>query len=180
MTNPSTAADAEPQDAPTSSARGWGALVDGVFLGILAVMACAIVTAFAQGSDVVHLVRSAAEAPIAIARAATATPTPQALIERAEWTGAADAVSLRVYPTEAAREASAGVFGADNAWAQVLAVAPDADQPGMREQFVCHWRFAELVAPGKVSWNLEPWRPVVNGANMIESRCNPGGAEESF
>ena len=32
-----------------------------------------------------------------------------------------------------------------------LASAPDADIPGMRAQFMCHWQFAELVEPGKTS-----------------------------
>jgi len=34
------------------------------------------------------------------------------------------------------------------------------------------------VRPGKVSWNLEPWRPVVDAATMIATGCNPGGSEE--
>jgi Protein of unknown function (DUF2599) len=60
----------------------------------------------------------------------------------------------------------------------VLALSPRADTPGMREQFVCHWELAEYGQPGKPSWNLEPWRPVVSDSQMIESGCNPGGAEE--
>ena len=44
---------------------------------------------------------------------------------------------------------------ADEAWGEVLAMAPDADTPGMRAQFVCHFKFAEFVEPGKTSWNLE-------------------------
>nr|WP_257786930.1 DUF2599 domain-containing protein [Mycobacterium intracellulare] len=63
---------------------------------------------------------------------------------------------------------------------EVLALAPDADTPGMRAQFLCHWQFAELARPGKTSWNLEPWRPVVDDAEMVASDCNPGGGEESF
>ena len=51
---------------------------------------------------------------------------------------------------------------ADEAWAEVLGLAPQADTPGMRDQFRCHWDFAENVEPGKTSWNLEPWRPVVD------------------
>ena len=53
---------------------------------------------------------------------------------------------------------------ADEAWAEVLASAPDADTPGMRAQFLCHWQLAEFAEPGKTSWNLEPWRPSVDGA----------------
>ena len=69
---------------------------------------------------------------------------------------------------------------ADEAWAEVLVLSPDADTAGMRAQFICHWRFAELAQPGKPSWNLEPWRPVVDDAEMVASRCNPGGPEEAF
>ena len=57
--------------------------------------------------------------------------------------------SLRVYPTPSGRAAarrlgSAGA-DADEAWAEVLALAPDAGTPGMREQFLCHWELAEFV-----------------------------------
>lgn len=92
--------------------------------------------------------------------------------------------SLRVYPTASGRAAakqlgSAG-SDADEAWSEVLALAPDAATPGMREQFLCHWELAEVVEPGKTSWNLEPWRPVVDASTMIGSGCNPGGSEEGF
>ncbi|SPM38846.1 hypothetical protein MNAB215_1027, partial [Mycobacterium numidiamassiliense] len=62
----------------------------------------------------------------------------------------------------------------------VLTKSSHADTPGMRAQFVCHWQFAEIVQPGKPSWNLEPWRPVVDDAEMVASGCNPGGQEEPF
>jgi hypothetical protein len=83
-----------------------------------------------------------------------------------------------VYPTAAGRVASTQFVNPDHAWREVLADAPDADTAGMRAQFVCHWQFAEAADPGKVSWNLEPWRPVVDSATMIETRCNPGAPEE--
>jgi hypothetical protein len=91
-----------------------------------------------------------------------------------------------VYPTPSARVAArqpgtTSVSGAaDEAWTEVLTLAPDADTPGMRAQFLCHWQFAEIVQPGKISWNLEPWRPVVDDAQMAASGCNPGGPEEPF
>lgn len=98
----------------------------------------------------------------------------------AQWQGRS---SLRVFPSAAGRSATGApnsiAFG-DEAWAEVLALSPDADTPGMRAQFLCHWRFAELAQPGKISWNLEPWRPVVDDAEMVASGCNPGGPEESF
>ncbi|WP_322858632.1 DUF2599 domain-containing protein [Mycobacterium europaeum] len=98
----------------------------------------------------------------------------------AQWHGLA---SLRVYPTPSGRLAStqpANAALADEAWGEVLALSPNADTPGMRAQFICHWQFAELAEPGKVSWNLEPWRPVVDDAEMVASGCNPGGPEERF
>lgn len=111
-------------------------------------------------------------------------------VDHTEWVsynGQPEMLSLRVYPTPAARAAGAraGVLAdadpaAQEAWREVLASAPDADTPGMREQFLCHWRFAEFARPGKLSWNLEPWRPVVDDVVMVGSNCNPGAAEETF
>jgi hypothetical protein len=48
------------------------------------------------------------------------------------------------------------------------------------QQFLCHWELAEVLQPGKTSWNLEPWRPVVDDTTMVGSGCNPGGSEERF
>ena len=104
-------------------------------------------------------------------------------VDHTQWVHWGDLSSLRVYPTPAGRS-EAGRLGttaqADEAWAEVLASAPDADIPGMREQFLCHWQLAEFAQPGKTSWNLEPWRPVVDAATMIQTGCNPGGTEEPF
>ncbi len=98
----------------------------------------------------------------------------------AQWQGRS---SLRVFPSPAGRAATRApgsiAFG-DEAWAEVLAQSPGADTPGMRAQFLCHWQLAELAQPGKVSWNLEPWRPVVDDTEMVAAGCNPGGPEESF
>ena len=68
----------------------------------------------------------------------------------------------------------------DEAWTEVVSRSLDADTPGMHAQFACHWQFAEFVQPGKTSWNLEPWRPVVDDAEMVAAGCNPGGQEEPF
>ncbi len=104
-------------------------------------------------------------------------------VDHAEWVHWGDLSSLRVYPTTAGRivAGQVGTFAAsDQAWAEVLAATPDANIPGMREQFDCHWQLAEFAQPGKTSWNLEPWRPVVTASQLIESGCNPGGTEEPF
>lgn len=108
-------------------------------------------------------------------------------VDHTEWVRYPDGSSLRVYPTQFGRIAArldAAQFDADasgeDAWREVLASAPDAASPGMREQFLCHWKYAELARPGKTSWNLEPWRPVVDDVTMVESGCNPGAADEGF
>ncbi|MBP3084882.1 DUF2599 domain-containing protein [Mycolicibacterium fortuitum] len=119
----------------------------------------------------------------------TVTGTPAAAepghvyVDHVEWAKWGDLSSLRVYPTDTARALTrqpGSAAQADQAWAEVLALSPDADLPGMREQFLCHWTFAELSEPGKTSWNLEPWRPEVSPELMLASGCNPGGSEEPF
>ncbi|MGV9801512.1 DUF2599 domain-containing protein [Mycobacterium sp. NPDC003449] len=118
----------------------------------------------------------------ALAAPAAAEPaTPY--VDHVEWAKWGDLSSLRVYPTEAARRHAGqpdAAAAADAAWAQVLALAPDADSTGMRDQFICHWDFAEANEPGKTSWNLEPWRPEVSPQDMLAAGCNPGGTEEPF
>jgi Protein of unknown function (DUF2599) len=103
-------------------------------------------------------------------------------VDHTQWAQYGRLPSLRVFPTPAGRAAARqpGTAAADEAWAEVLALSPHADTPGMRAQFVCHWQFAELAEPGKTSWNLEPWRPVVGDSEMIASGCNPGAPEEGF
>jgi hypothetical protein len=106
-------------------------------------------------------------------------------IDHTEWAQwrRQNLTSLRVYPTPSGRVAArqpGTAAAADEAWAEVLAASPDADIAGMRAQFICHWQFAEIVEPGKTSWNLEPWRPVVDDSQMVTSHCNPGGSEEPF
>jgi Protein of unknown function (DUF2599) len=114
------------------------------------------------------------------APAASADPT---YIDHVQWAKWGDMSSLRVYPTATARQASLepGTDAqAGAAWAEVLTLSPDADIPGMQAQFLCHWHYAELFEPGKISWNLEPWRNEVPEEQMIAAGCNPGGTEEPF
>ena len=121
------------------------------------------------------------------AAGATAPSYPPPFVDHVFWTQWPQRnhlPSLRVYPTASGRAAARQLGSAgpdtDEAWSEVLALAPDADTPGMREQFLCHWELAEVLQPGKASWNLEPWRPVVDATTMIGSGCNPGGSEEGF
>ncbi len=109
---------------------------------------------------------------------------PSPFVEHTQWVQWNQLPSLRVYPTASGRAAARqlGSAGpeADEAWSEVLALAPDAATPGMHEQFLCHWELAEVFQPGKPSWNLEPWRPVVDDTTMVGSGCNPGGGREPF
>jgi Protein of unknown function (DUF2599) len=127
------------------------------------------------------------------ASAAQESGYPPPFIDHVHWTEWAQGTqlshwnqqpSLQVYPTVSGRAAAKALGStgpdADEAWSEVLALAPDAGTPGMREQFLCHWEVAEVLQPGKTSWNLEPWRPVVDDATMVGSGCNPGGSEEGF
>ena len=111
-----------------------------------------------------------------------ADPVPY--IDHTTWVSYSGLSSLRVYPTMAGRDVAGQLdktpVQSEEAWLEVLALAPDADTPGMRAQFLCHWRFAEFAEPGKTSWNLEAWRPAVDDNTMVLSGCNPGGAEEAF
>ncbi|UXA07772.1 DUF2599 domain-containing protein [Mycobacterium sp. SMC-2] len=121
--------------------------------------------------------------PLGTGAADPVTVSPP-FIDHTEWAQWSGLDSLRVFPTPSGRLAASGQPGnaalADEAWAEVLALAPAADTAGMRAQFICHWQLAELVEPGKASWNLEPWRPVVDDADMVASGCNPGAPEERF
>jgi hypothetical protein len=118
------------------------------------------------------------------AAGASSPSYPPPFVDHTQWAQWNRLPSLRVYPTAsgraAARQLGSAGPDADEAWAEVLALAPDAGTPGMREQFLCHWELAEVLQPGKASWNLEPWRPVVDATTMIGSGCNPGASEEGF
>ncbi|MFI6865862.1 DUF2599 domain-containing protein [Nocardia sp. NPDC050406] len=125
-----------------------------------------------------------AAAPTASVPKNIAEPTPLPpdtyagvpLIDHTEWTDAVDGRRLLVYPTTAGRADTYPTAG-DRAWQEILTATPEADTPGMRDQFLCHWEWARLVAPDKPSWNLEPWRPAVGYQETVDALCNPGGPE---
>lgn len=118
--------------------------------------------------------------PTALSPVPTRAPAPPRavppFVASATWGGSDYGVTLRVAPTPSALRAG-GFDDADLAWSEVLRLAPDADTPGMREQFDCHWTWARLLEPEKPTWNLEPWRPVVEADRMLLEGCNPGGPE---
>ncbi|ALR14371.1 DUF2599 domain-containing protein [Mycobacteroides saopaulense] len=107
--------------------------------------------------------------------AVSAAAVEPVLIDHVSWGATSLGRTLRVYPTPLGRTYEAP-DGADLAWAEIVTLAPDAQTPGMRMQFDCHW-YGRVFIPNKPSWNLEPWRPAVDEALMTVSQCNPGGPE---
>lgn len=97
----------------------------------------------------------------------TLTVAPRA-VESATW---ADDVeggrSLQVDPTTFGRSGSAAALEAVRA--ELVASGPDATTTVMDHQLRCH----ALGAPGKETWNLEPWRPEVDYLAYLLARCNP-------
>ena len=125
-------------------------------------------------------------APAVVSSSSPTTPevitssVPAALppfIERTTWVQTPLGRSLQAVPTASGRRAQ-GSGDEAVAWREVVAMDATADSPGMEMQFQCHWTFARVIQPDKPSWNLEPWRPVVTDQEMVDARCNPGGAEE--
>jgi hypothetical protein len=98
------------------------------------------------------------------------------LIDHVGWTVTSAGKQLQVFPTALGRSTS-GATDSGRAWSEILVDAPNADTPGMYDQFLCHWNFARVVDPAKTSWNLEPWRAAVGYSATVAAACNPGGAE---
>lgn len=94
------------------------------------------------------------------------------LVASATWIVVDGQDSLEIVPTDRLRRCRTAA-GADAGWSELLALAPRADGPGMRDQYLCHVRFAS----GKDVWHIEPWRPVVGDAAMALTACNPGGPD---
>ena len=88
-------------------------------------------------------------------------------VEHTAWGEREGGRSLAVTPSAWARDG--GFAASDLTWSQLVALEPDADSATMHDQLRCH----ELGAPDKATWNLEPWRPQVDGLAMIAARCNP-------
>ncbi len=91
------------------------------------------------------------------------------MIQSLDWVQRDDVRALRVVPTEALREGGLSV-DAEGAWREVLARVPQADRPGMFNQFRCHATFAAH----KRAWYLEPSRPNVGYLDTVLAGCNPG------
>jgi len=95
------------------------------------------------------------------------------LIAAATWVTREGERSLQVSPTDALR-GSQDADVARRAWQEVLGKAPDADTPGMLDQFVCHAQFASQ----KAAWFLEPRRPAVGYTKTVLAGCNPGDVQD--
>lgn len=91
------------------------------------------------------------------------------LVDNAAWVRREGERALVVSPSRLLREShSVAVF--DEAWRRVVVAIPEADTPGMRDQFVCHAQFAST----KAAWYLEPARPAVGYWRTVSLGCNPG------
>ncbi|NYD85844.1 DUF2599 domain-containing protein [Cellulomonas oligotrophica] len=103
--------------------------------------------------------------------AATAAPVTVvvggAAVDSATWGENEGGRSLAVDPAAWAR--SGGIAAQEAVATQLAAAEPEAASASMRDQLGCH----ALGAPEKETWNLEPWRPEVDGLTMLATRCNP-------
>lgn len=106
------------------------------------------------------------------------TPSPDVadlprLVDNAAWVTRDGETALVVSPSQLLRDSgSTAVF--DEAWRRVVVAIPEADTPGMRDQFVCH----AVFAPTKNAWYLEPARPAVGFARTVTAGCNPGDVRD--
>lgn len=109
-------------------------------------------------------------------QAGSSTPTggstvdiPERLVDDARWVEREGERALEVSPADRLREASdQAVY--EEAWRRVVRAVPEADSPGMRDQFLCHAAFAST----KDAWYLEPARPAVGYWSTVRAGCNPG------
>lgn len=118
---------------------------------------------------------SSGPAPSTTAPSGPACPAT-ALVEEVDWVQRPDGTTLRVRPSEDLRACGGPFVAAADplpGWDDLVRRMPEADLPGMREQYACHLR----LAPGKEVWHLEPWRPVVTEAQLLASLCNPGSPD---
>jgi RHS repeat-associated protein len=87
---------------------------------------------------------------------------------------------LRVYPTPLTRftapqkwQPAFQTMFKEQAWKEVVKMAPEANNQSMKDQFMCHWDFVSVRAPRKESWNLDQGQPEVPYFEMFQQSCNP-------
>ena len=95
------------------------------------------------------------------------------LVADARWVTRDGETALRVSPTDYLRNHPSRDV-ADEAWRRVVVAIPEADTPGMQDQFVCHAQFASA----KQGWYLEPRRPAVGYGQTVLAGCNPGDVRD--
>lgn len=100
---------------------------------------------------------------------AVTDPEPPLLIEQVSSIEVDGARSYEVTPAQRLRARVTAQL-VEQAWQQVLTHLPEADTPGVHDQFVCHVYFAAR----KAVWHLEPWRPDVGYPATVAAGCNPG------
>ena len=122
---------------------------------------------------------TASTAPAFPTASTSATPTAMPpFVARAQWVRGSGGRSLQIFPTASGRAAQ-GASMTTRRGARWSGSAPDADQPGMRAQFDCHWTFARLVDPDKPSWNIEPWRRSSPTRRWWMPGATPGAPESA-
>ncbi|WP_210424470.1 DUF2599 domain-containing protein [Gephyromycinifex aptenodytis] len=116
-------------------------------------------------------VTAAGESPVATAagESSFAAAPNDVLVAEARWVQREGVRALVVTPSQALRDSREKPVH-EEAWRRVLASVPEADTPGMRDQFLCHAAFAFL----KKGWYLEPERPAVGYPQTVFAGCNPG------
>lgn len=143
--------------------------------GLIAAGLLASCAAVPEGSGTPSGPATSVPAPDAGASCTATRPSEQvsaslpALVADARWVVREGERALVVTPTPYLREHGETAV-AREAWRRVVAAVPEADTPGMQDQFVCHVQFA-AAKPG---WYLEPRRPAVGYSRTVLAGCNPG------
>lgn len=126
-------------------------------------------------------VEATTDAPSTSPRSSTSSATTASdsvsalprLVDVAEWVERDGTRALKVTPSQLLRDSSdPAVF--EEAWRRVLVAIPAADEPGLKDQFVCHAAFAA----SKDAWYLEPDRPDVGYWETVRAGCNPGDVRD--
>lgn len=121
----------------------------------------------AQPGEGASLVLDVSEVDPAVFPVLVTTHLGTSVVASASWGDREGGRSLTVTPTDWGRVS--GATGSGTAWADLLAVEPEADTPGMETQLQCHL----IGARDKATWNLEPWRPDLSLVEYALARCNP-------